>query len=395
MQQQPIMTSKPISNLEAAYGADADSVIQMAKKRTATDADLHEQPAAKKTTNTVRVVLEDDAVDEKPQTKAAAQQQQNIVQESTLSTIDTKFDWRYLDTKDKIAAVMKISDQLSKSGDYLNVMPLSQVYSRMFNETVDCGYNFQFQTPPLVCTTGLRNSERFPGQWSALLASTENIPLITRLKLPAEVANNIAFLVNLQQYLNDHLVEHGETIFLNSAKRVDEENAKMLVKNPQAKVANNPYRQNVFVSKGPNEEVYKEMRAIGKYTEEKYKQECQQLIGSFFVSYEDKPPSVQIRAYPKKVGTIINNDVPDVVIINEQGGIETFNPNAPYCQNGQTSWVALLKLSLKWYDGMVRLYLHVRSFQYFLNNGGGASAETNQIIFTDAQGNKRRVGVTN
>lgn len=411
MQQQPMLkqqttqfsntNSNGSTALDAAYGGTPGDALEMAKKRVASETGFTETSAKKSTNNTVRVVLDDDEDDNGPTTTANQQQQQQrqlarqqqqarTVVEASQSVIDTKFDWRFLTTSEQIAFVIKIADSLSKNGDYLNVNPVSANYTAKFGQQVDCGWNFQFQTPPMVCTTGLRNSEKYPGQWSALLAGSENFDLTTRLGMSPEVANHMAFLRALANFLNSHLVEHGEEIFLNTARRVDEENAKTLAKNPQAKVTN-PYRQNTFVAKGKNDPMFGQLWETGKYSKEKYAAEVQPLIGTFFVAYEDKQPSVQVRVYPKNVNGVRDNNTPDVVILNEDGQVEAFDPNAPYCQSGHTSWEALLKVSVKWYDGMFRLYLNMRSFRYYLNNGGGASEASGAIIFSDPDGNKRRV----
>lgn len=418
MQQQPIPmnnnTTSFTPNLAAAYGGGGATVdaIQLAQKRSASDAGLSQQlGSAAKKQNTIKVVLEDDVAEN----STAAEQttgsgaggatstpaKLQAVQEASESVIDTKFDWQKLTSAEKIGQVMQISDSLSKNGDYLNINPLSSVYSSIHNQIVECGLHFQFQTPLMVCTTGLRNSERFPGQWSALLGGSEvpqsllqrlnqDLPLDALIK--PQVADHMAFLRSLQQYLNSHLVEHGEQIFLNTAKRADEENAKILAKNPQAKVSN-PYKQVSFVTRGKQDPTFGQLYKTGAYTQHQYAAEVGPLIGSFFVAYEDNEPSVQIRAYPKKVNGVRNNYVPDVVILNEFGQIEQFDPSAPYCIGGRTSWEALLKVSIKWYDGQFRFHLNMRSFRYYLNGGAnnGNMGGSNSIIFTDANGNKTRV----
>ena len=398
------MNKQYSDNITAAYGGLNTEAVHSAQKRVASEAGFGESPA-KKTTNTVRVMLEDD--DEHNTTAGSAGSTSSstamtttgggsgarTVKEAAQSVIDTKFDWRFLTTAERIAQVCKIADALTKSGDYLNVTPISANYTAIYGQPVECGWNFQFQTPPMVCTTGLRNSDKFPGQWSALLAGAESLDLMTRLGMKPEVADCMAFLRALQNYLNRHLLEHGEQIFLNSAKRVDEENAKTLQKNPKATVSN-PYKQVTFVTRGKQDESFGELWKSGKYTQAKYDAEVQPMIGTYFVAYEDKQPSVQVRCYPKNVNGVRNNDVPDVVILNEEGDIEQFNPSAPYCQGGRTSWEALLKVSLKWYDGQFRFYLNMRSFRYYVNGGGeggGANSAANAIIFSDADGNKRRV----
>lgn len=408
------------ANLAAAYGANAttDAILQ-AQKRSASEAGFNQSLGASKKQNTVKVVLEDDDNDntanvannstsgayaatgtvggQQPQATSA---QLHTVQEARESVIDTKFDWKKLTSAEKIGQVIQIADSLSKNGDYLNINPLSAVYTSIFDQAVECGWHFQFQTPLMVSTTGLRNSDRYPGQWSALLGGSE-VPqsLLARLNqnLPPqshfkpEVANHMAFLRSLQQYLNSHLVENGEQIFLNTSRRVEEENAKILAKNPQAKVSN-PYKQVSFVTRGKQDPTFGQLYKTGGYTQQQYAAEVGPSIGTYFVAYEDNEPSVQVRAYPKKINGVRSLTIPDVVILNEEGKIENFDPTAPYCKGGATSWEALLKVSLKWYDGQFRFYLNMRSFRYYINGGEGVSTGgANSIIFTDANGNMTRV----
>jgi hypothetical protein len=402
MQENSIMSKQfNAANTDAAdaYGI-ADAAVRTAQKRNATDAALA-MPPTKAMANTVRVMLEDD--DEEPSkttsstattssTTSTVATRARTVTEAAESVIDTKFDWRNLTTPERIAQVCKVADSLSKAGDYLNINPLSANYTALYNQAVECGWNFQFQTPPMVSTTGLRNSEKFPGQWSALLAGNENMELMTRLGQSPEVANHMVFLRALLNYLNRHLIEHGEEIFLNTAKRVEDENAKAQQKNSKQQLAN-PYKQVTFVTRGKHDESFGELWKTGKYTQAKYEAEVQPLIGTFFVAYEDNEPSVQVRAYPKNTNGVRNNDVPDVVILNENGDVETFDPQAPYCQGGRTSWEALLKVSIKWYDGQFRMYLNMKAFRYYLNGSGGGGSAAQQIVFSDADGSKRRVVV--
>ena len=379
MQEQMSNPNRYPAGLNAAYGVDADeTTLMMAKKRTAEDAELTSTQSTKK--NTVSVKIEDA---EQPPVQQQQQQQQlqlrTVAEDASIP--DTKFEWRFLSTIDHIKAVMKIADALSANGDYLNINPDSDTYSTRFGERVNCGWNFQFQTPPMVSTTGLHESPKFPGQWGALLAGNENMNLCNRLKIKPEVTTCMAFLRLLQQFLNTHLVEHGEEIFLNTVKRIESEGK-------DAK----KYKEVPFVSRGKNDETFGEMWKSGTYGMEKYSKQMQSSIGTWFVAYENNEPSVQVRAYPKKVNGVRDDHTPDVVILNEAGDVENFDPKAPYCVGGATSWECLLKVSLKWYDNQFRFYLNMRSLRYYVNGTNvGTEAPQNEIIFTDANGNKRRV----
>ncbi len=382
MQEQEKMTSTTATRYPAglsdAYGLDADAVA-MAKKRSAADAELS-TPTTKK--NVVSVQIVDDT--QTPQETAVAVAKTTQMQPLEESIPDTKFEWRFLSSADHLRAVLKIADTLSANGDYLNVNPDSEAYSNRFGQRVDCGWNFQFQTPPMVSTTGLHESPKYEGQWGALLAPSDNMNLCNRLKIRPEVTTCVAFLRELQKYLNNYIVANGEKIFLNTAKRQDEDE--------KEKGKPNKYRDVAFVTRGRNDPVIGELWRIGSYTEERYAKEMQPLIGSWFATYEGNEPSIQVRAYPKKVGNVRDNHTPDIVIVNADGEVETFNPKAPYCVGGATSWECLLKVSVKWYQNQFRMYLNMRSIIYHVHgNQSGAESAQNAIIFTDANGNKRRV----
>ena len=373
MSNQNRLTSQ--QQLNSAYGLDSDATTMlMAKKRTADDAQLDETQPTKK--NTVAVKIEDD---EEQAPLASSQQLQVMVVSESIP--DTKFEWRFLSTVDHIRAVIKVADTLSANGDYLNINPDSAAYSARFNEPVDCGWNFQFQSPPMVSTTGLHESTRYPGQWSSLLASNDNMNLCSRLKIKAEVPTFVVFLRNLLRFLNEHLVQNGEQIFLKTAQRLEEE-----------KKDSKKYRDVKFVTQGKNDEMYGALWKTGVQTEEKYSKAMQGSIASWFVAYENNEPSVNVRAYPKKVNGVRDDHTPDIVILNEAGDVEPYNPSAPYCVGGATSWECLLKVSVKWYDNQFRPYLNIRSIRYYVNGtNSGSTAPQNDIIFTDSNGNKRRV----
>jgi len=359
--------------LADAYGVSGD-------KRSLDTTAATEPP--QKRANTVKVILEDD--DEEPpvatQKVAAKTSTPQAVRGTANEEPDTKFDWRNLTDEATMEETITMSDALSKGGDYLNVNPNSAAYSAKFNK-VECGWILRFQTPPLVCTTGLRNSDKYPGSWSALLAGGDNFAHTT------EVGDFIEFCTRFQKFLNDKIIANGESIFLKTAERVDQENAKTLAKNPNAKVSN-PYKNVPFVQKGPSNPQYKMLWDNGAYTREQYNEEMRTIAGEFLTSYEDKV-SLNTRAYPKKdANGVRDNYTPDVIIISPEGQVEAFNPTAPYCQKGKTSWEAMLKVSIKWYDGQFRLYLVIEAFRYLLNGGGQSNAG---LVFSDKDGNVTRV----
>jgi len=386
MQEQEMTTSTTnrYPGLNAAYGVDSDETLARAQKRSAEEAQLSQPPAKK---NTVSVIIEENlsAPTSTELVAAAAQEKLRTVVEDASSIPDTKFEWRFLSSADHFRAVMKIADTLSANGDYLNINPDSEAYSSRFGERVSCGWNFQFQTPPMVSTTGLQESAKFEGQWGALLAGSDNMNLCTRLGMKPEVATHMAFLRCLQQYLNDYLIEHGENIFRNSSRRLENE--------AKGKPVIDKYKDVAFVTRGKNNADFGLLWSQGSYTKERYEKDVQSSIGTWFVAYEGNEPSVQVRAYPKKVAGARDNHTPDVLILNEAGDVENFDPKAPYCVGGATSWECLLKVTVKWYQNQFRFYLNMRSLRYYLNGASAAGNDSaqNQIIFTDANGNKRRV----
>ena len=394
------------AQLDAAYGGQlAADAVAAAKKRDAVDAGLD---ASKAPAKTVRVVLEGDDETPRPQqqTKAPvatpsavqapppAQKLSTAAKQKPPST----FDFRNLMTAEIISQVVKVADTFAKSGDYVNLNPKNKEYSQLFGQQVDCGFHFQVQTPPLVCTTGIKNSEKFPGAWSALLANGEVEQLIDQLNTKAQEEANatgqpfvarkpengdfFTFLNALAEFLTDQLVTNGEKMFLEASQRVSARIEEAKKKNPNAKVED-PYRSSAFVTRGKSDPVYKNAYETGAYTVDDYRKEVSQYIQSFLTEYDGKQ-SFQTRFYCRKdINGNKLDHIPDVIIVNGATGmVEDFNPNAPYCQKGRTAWEMIVKFSMKWEKNQFRMYAHGRLMVYHVLGGGGGG-----ITFSDAAGN--------